>query len=395
MVQAALTTFVLFSPERQATPLKIATAFAILLLPYSIFGPFIGVLIDRWPRQRILLFASLARSLSVLLIWLVVSSGNDGALLGVAVLVSLGIGRFIQATLSASLPHVARDSELVTANAFAPTAGTIASAIGGLGGVGNAQLIGTSVTYATLALATSLQLMAAWTASQMDRADLGPDSIVRGLKEQLFAVARELTDGWRQLASHRSASRALAVVVLHRSAFGMVTVTAIMLMRKAMNPVSETGSALGELAITVGGAAVGAFIGAALAPVLASRWGIPRLTAAALVVGGFGTAGFLALVITIPKSSAAIALMVLAGCFIGWVGQTVKVCADSIVQLAIADDHRGRVFAIYDMAVNVGLVSGILLAALCLPSDGRTLLAPAYALAILLSALLLLSPPRK
>ena len=393
MVQAALTSFVLFSPERQATPLKIAIAFGILLLPYSVFGPFIGVLIDKWPRQRILVWASAARAVSVLLIVMVVLTGDDGWLLGVAVLFSLGIGRFMQATLSAALPHVARDRELVTANAIAPTAGTLSSAFGGMMGVAIAQIAGDSGTYASLSAAAAIQLLAISIAGLLKRDSLGPDHPIADLWAEFNRVLHELTEGWRQLIRRRDAGLALLVVVFHRSAFGMVSVTAIILTRHALNDSSETGNAIVELALTVGGAGLGAFIGALMAPSLAARWGINRLSRFALVVGAIGGGVALPTVISWPLAATAMPAMVGAGAFYGWVGQTVKVCGDYVLQTAIADEHRGRVFAIYDMAVNVGLFSGILLAALWLPDDGRGLFSPVYATAVLFAALLLLRRP--
>jgi hypothetical protein len=42
MFQAALGGAVLFNPERQADPLAVATGLAVLLLPYSLIGPFAG-----------------------------------------------------------------------------------------------------------------------------------------------------------------------------------------------------------------------------------------------------------------------------------------------------------------------------------------------------------------
>lgn len=394
MVQAALTSFVLFSPERQATPLKIAAAFGILLLPYSVFGPFIGILIDRWPRQQLLFWVSLIRSLSVFLIIAVVRTGNDGWLLGLAVLVSLGIGRFLGATQSACLPHVVQDRELVTGNAFAPTAGTIASAVGGLMGVTISQVAGDSGTTVALLVAALMQVWAASVATRIGRRELGPDRPTLGWLEQVQKVARELFEGWRQLGRKPRALRAMLVVVFHRSAFGMVTVTAIVMMRHSLNSFTDTDSALVELAITVGGAAIGALIGAALAPPLASRLGISRLSRRALVIGAAGTALFLTLVIVGPKSLVAVPSLVLAGAFIGWVGQTVKVCGDTVMQESIEDAHLGRVFAIYDMAVNVGLFSGILLAAVWLPVDGRSLIAVGWLSFALLSALLLIREER-
>lgn len=49
--QAALIGGVLFNPERHADPLAAALGFAVLLVPYSVIGPFAGALLDRWDRR--------------------------------------------------------------------------------------------------------------------------------------------------------------------------------------------------------------------------------------------------------------------------------------------------------------------------------------------------------
>ncbi|HVC73461.1 MAG TPA: hypothetical protein VNC85_06785, partial [Mycobacteriales bacterium] len=63
--QASLAGVVLFSPESAGDPAEIASAFAVLLLPYSLIGPFAGVLLDRWRRQRVLLWSNVLRCLLV------------------------------------------------------------------------------------------------------------------------------------------------------------------------------------------------------------------------------------------------------------------------------------------------------------------------------------------
>src|SRR5699024_7425448 len=60
--QAGMGALVLFSPERATTPGEIALGFAVLLLPYSVLGPFAGALLDRWDRRRVLTGANLARA---------------------------------------------------------------------------------------------------------------------------------------------------------------------------------------------------------------------------------------------------------------------------------------------------------------------------------------------
>ena len=69
-------------------------------------------------------------------------AGNDGPWLGLSVLIVLGIGRFVLAGLSASLPHVVAGRDLVTANALTPTSGTIMAAVGGLAGVALRSALG-------------------------------------------------------------------------------------------------------------------------------------------------------------------------------------------------------------------------------------------------------------
>ena len=142
LLQAALATFVLFSPERQPDAVKVAAAFAILLLPYSIIGPFAGVFLDRWRRRDVLVRANLVKALATLPIIALVFLGNDGLLLGMSVLIVLGVGRFVLAGLSASLPHVVSGRDLITANALTPTSGTIAAAVGAVAGVALRTLVG-------------------------------------------------------------------------------------------------------------------------------------------------------------------------------------------------------------------------------------------------------------
>ncbi len=58
----ALAAYVVFSPERQTSAAAIASAMAVLLLPYSAIGPFAGVLLDRWRRRQVFLYGNLLRA---------------------------------------------------------------------------------------------------------------------------------------------------------------------------------------------------------------------------------------------------------------------------------------------------------------------------------------------
>src|SRR5947199_2250090 len=60
--QASLASAVFFNPDHQTDPKQAAAGFVVLLLPYSLVGPFAGVFLDRWRRQRVLVIGNVVRS---------------------------------------------------------------------------------------------------------------------------------------------------------------------------------------------------------------------------------------------------------------------------------------------------------------------------------------------
>lgn len=145
--QSALASFVLFSPERQPDAKSAAAAFAVVLLPYSLIGPLVGTILDRFSRQRIILFANLFRALTLIFIAGLVRSGATGVELTIFVLLAFGVNRLILAGLSAGLPLLLDTTgpegrtTLVSVNATAVTGGTVFVVIGGGIGIGIRNLL--------------------------------------------------------------------------------------------------------------------------------------------------------------------------------------------------------------------------------------------------------------
>jgi MFS family permease len=367
LLQAALATFVLFSPERQPDAIRVAAAFAILLLPYSLIGPFAGVLLDRWRRRNVLVRANLIKAAFTVPVVALVAAGDDGLWLGLSVLVVLGIGRFVLAGLSASLPHVVSGRDLITANALTPTSGTIAAAVGGVVGIGLRGLVGADDRGSMIVLACAgvSYVIAALIAVPIAVNRLGPEGdkpadTVRGIVIGLVA-------GARQLRVHAPAGRAIAVVGVHRLAFGVLTAGGLLLVRLTFHPMAEANEALGQFAFLTAAAAVGALVGAVVTPGASRRWGEVRWSVAALLQAGIVGCLLVALGALLPSFS----VLLLGALSIGFAGQSVKVCSDTLVQRHIPDDMLGRVFSLFDMIVNVCLVGGIVLMALISPTSGQ------------------------
>ncbi|MFF4980532.1 MFS transporter [Streptomyces sp. NPDC001046] len=363
--QVALAAYVVFSPEKQTSAAAIASAMAVLLLPYSLVGPFAGVLLDRWRRRQVLLFGSLLRAVLAMATALLMLSPAPDWLFYVSALCVTAVNRFVLSGLSAALPRVVDADRLVIANSLSPTAGTLAATAGG--GIAFVVRLATVDSDAVVVLvAAGLYLCAAVASLSMARGLLGPD---RGEEPQrirtaLSGTARELAAGVRHLAApgRREAAWALAAMSLMRFCYGALLVMLLMLCRYTLTSTTDDGLALLGLALGVSGA--GFFAAAVLTPWTAGRLGPGRW-----IVVCAGTAALLEPALGLPFATAPL----LAAAFVlGLTTQGAKIATDTIVQSSVEDGFRGRIFSVYDVLYNVFFVGAAAVAALMLPPDGRS-----------------------
>src|SRR4051812_23145652 len=230
--QVGLASLVFFSPDRATTPEAVAIAAVVTVLPYTLIGPFAGVLLDVWPRRQVLLFANALRAVMVLGVSALVLAGAVGAPLYLAALACLSVNRFFLAGLGASLPHVVPRHELVMANAVSPTCGTVAAlAGGGLAYLLRAQLpTGDPGDAVLLVAASAVYLVSALLALRMAADLLGPD---HGERTAIGWAA--VVEGARHVRERRPARDALAVIGVHRFAYGLTTIATILLCRNHFN----------------------------------------------------------------------------------------------------------------------------------------------------------------
>lgn len=363
--QASLAGDVLFNPERQAHATDVALGFAVLLLPYSVIGPFAGVLLDRWWRQRVLMTTNLMRAFVVLGIAAEIIGGVHGEPLYASGLVVLSLSRFFLAGLSASLPHVVEPAELVTANAFSTTLGAIATtAGGGVALIVNVISVDKQTGYAVMAgLAALPYLVSAVAARGFATGALGPDDVERANRETVAEIARGLVAGARHLHSRRPAFLAMAAIGVHRLCYGLFAVSSVLLFRNYYSPDGVFRTGLPGLGTLLALTAVGSVAAALITPAAARRLGYPTWIAALLTASGLLQVGLL-LPYRLPLHMA-------AGLGLGFAAQGIKICVDTVLQRGVEDDFRGRVFALYDTVFNIALVAAAALTAMALPDNGH------------------------
>jgi MFS family permease len=391
LFQSALASFVLFSPERQADALSAAIAFAVVLLPYSLVGPFVGTILDRVSRQRALLFANAARGINLLVVAWLVYSGQTGVELTVFVLIAFGINRLILAGLSAGLPLVIESKSLISANALAVTGGSVLVVLGGGLGVAIRNLfdslaVADHADAMLVLIASGGYLTASLMALRLGRKEIGPlphEVKEASIKEGLI----EMREGFAFLRTHQDAIRGILATAVQRGGITALTLTALLLQRNTFNSPDNPEDGLRGFGIVLAIAGIGITIGALTAPYGVARFGRHRWIKWSMLLSAFGP-----LILVVSQTEIALAL---TGFFVALCGQNVKVTNDALVQSKIDDYYRGRVFAVYDVLVNGAIVSGGLIAALLLPTSGVTPWVPALVSVIYLLVALRLLRPKK
>jgi MFS family permease len=383
IVTAGVGTYVFFNATTFPSPAAGAAAFAVLYLPYSLIGPFAGVLIDRWSRRQILVRSALLRSVFVALTAAAMALGNRGALLYVAVLLVLAVNRFFLSSLSVALPHVVAGDQLVVANSISPTIGGISATIGGVVALGLNVATGNTERGAavTLLAGGACYVTASLIAATMARDRLGParpgrqpdgQPPRRTISREFASVAAGLADGVRYVIQRPGPAAALGATGGFSLVFGPLFLMSVLLYRNYFYR-SSVSVAEGHFGLLVGLAGVGYACAALLTPPATRRLAKPAWITLLLIASAVVT-------LTLGETFLQVAYLAIGFCLY-LTRQGVAICAVTVLQEQVDDAYRGRVFAFYDMMFNAAYVAGAALSVAIMPADGHSPLLIALAAA--------------
>lgn len=391
--QAALGGVVLFSPEAATTPAAIAGGFAVMLLPYSIVGPFAAAALDRWDRRIVVAVAALVRTLAIVATIVLVAAGAVRSGAGLALLfglslVAIGLGRLINTGMTAAMPKVVPDRILAATNSALVTVGSVITAVGAVAAFAVLAVLGAgnaAVSW-TLVPAVISGLVGVWAVLALPRRHLGPDddelahhpdsALTRGA---FRTFTGGLAEGGRAARSTALVWVSLTGVTLGRAAFGITTMLAILLLRDvepgspdSISPANITAATSGPVIAGMGGfgllsAAVAAGMGIAA---VVAPWAMARTRRILVVVVGAAVAAIAQLVVGPTLDPTALVVGAVA---IGLGSQVVKLVADNAMQTDVPDVRRGGVFALQDALFNSAFVVGMVVVLPWVPADGRSI----------------------
>ena len=366
MFQVGLATLFFFAPERMTTAADVAAAFAVLLLPFTVVGPWAGVLLDRWRRRQVLLVGNAVRVVLTIAIAALLVGVGVGPAVYVVTLVTLSINRFLLSALSAGLPRVVPRDQLLMANSITPTLGAVAAGAGAaLGFVGGLVAPdGPAHDAVVLGGAALLFASASVLTLRLHRDQLGPDARddVGALWQKVREVGRGLGEGARHLVARRTPALALGVMAVHRFIYGVTFIASILISRNLLSDPADAAAGLATFGQVLAVSALGFALAVVLTPLAHERM---SETTWIVVCLGIGAASQLVLTATVTRPA-----VLIAAALLGLAAQGAKIAVDTLVQRDTDDAYRGRAFALYDVLYNAAFVGAAALAAAVLPDDG-------------------------
>jgi 1-acyl-sn-glycerol-3-phosphate acyltransferase len=343
--------------EEPGTPQSAQLTIA-MLSPFVILGPFAGVLADRLPRRKVMIFADLARAAVIAGVRTVFLGFHQTLtvpqmmilLFGSEFLMSIFASLFSPAK-SALMPNLVHPDQLLRANSLTAAAGTISSLIGfAVGGaligmqVGDSKVLGMTAPSPTLAMyAGAITFILSALCLVMMRI---PPAAARGIKVEgasIGHVFKELADGFRYIFQHKRTMQIVGLMLLFWSCGTVVMNGLTGIVTKYYDlPLPWLGYFLALLG-------VGMILGAASCSL--ARRGIPKeigIAWAMLLVGVF-----LGLFSVVTNPWVGLVCLMLGSFF----GAVLLVSLDTLLQRIVPNFVRGRVMGVKDLVATAGLVS--------------------------------------
>ena len=359
-----------FDPEGASSTREALLIVLLTFLPYTLFSPFVGVLIDRWNRRRLLIGANAFRAAVLALILVIGLSRIGDPALYVSFLLILAGTRLLLAIKGAGLPAVLGEENLIQGNSISQAG----SAIFQLFGAGVALYASKTIDTPVI-LVAGVVVYAVATLSAFGTGRLGYTTTSTPFREELGRLFGDIAEGVREVAQKAAAALALTSFLVIRS---LLTFTVLATAFISRGLIASEGTTT-----TVAGAAgaLGAVIGFLAASAVRRRVAPVTIVTTALFLGGAGMLAFGGIINLLGISLMAFAVGI--SFFLGKVG------VDTMMQEALSDSFRGRGFSLQDIAYNFSWIVPALVLFLFLSQDvARVLMISAGAVFLLLAVLL-------
>jgi MFS family permease len=325
----------------------------LLYIPYTLISPFIGVFIDRFARRRVMWWACWIVAAIVAAVAVVVmiplgsetSEGKVAATAGliIALIAAQAVARVALAVKSAALPDVSSGKDLLQGNGLSQAGGAVAQIAGVVVGLAFGAII---ASWVGVIAGAGILVICAIVAMQMQNVEATVHETT--FAQEAGQIVRNIVAGIKEVAGRAPAAIGLISFQMMRYQFWGFGLFVFALYAK--NLVQGGIDKAGTLSLVLSG--LGGLLGGAIGLVVAQKLK-DRIAPIRLLLFSMFLMGSSALVFGAMVSKLGFALMLFFGFFSFFLG---KISSDTITQQAMPDDFRGRAFALYDIAYNLGFI---------------------------------------
>jgi MFS family permease len=370
--------------------LATGTMFMVETLPRLFLGSVAGVFVDRLNRRWTMIVSDTLRA-GLLLLLLLVRTGEHIWIIYLIALMQTLIAQFFNPAYYATIPKILGEKDLITANsldtlidAVTRLAGaTAGGALFGFLGIVGVALVD-SFSFLVSAVTIFLMVIPPVTAA-LSSASASTEALTQGIKQAVMRFWHQWREGLGLVVRNRSLMVLFSSTGLLMLAQGMISAIFVIFVSLILH---GDATLFGWLVIAQG---LGSLVGTFLASRLSNR-----LQPTQFILVGISVLGPLFfLLVDIPVTPLVFACRVLGGIFV----VLFSIGSRTLIQQAVADEFRGRIFGFYGATYN-----GLMLIGLALSSSLGDWLgivpllntaAVIFCIAGLLTWLLLRSKPQK
>jgi MFS family permease len=316
------------------------------MLPRVLLGSIAGVFVDRWDRRWTMIVSDLIRA-GVLLLLLLVHTRNLLWLIYVVAVIQSSVSQFFMPAVSAIIPSLVGEQELVAANSLnsfndavtrfiGPPLGGILLAAFGLTGV----VIGDSASFLFSALTILLISVSA-------RVTQG-EATTMPVMTKVVLIWSEWLDGLRLVTKNKIITGIFLSSAIFMLGQGFMNVLLVIFVKEVMH---RDAIVYGWLITSQG---VGSLLGALLVGYVSKVVRPVYLLGPPYLLAGIAVL----ILVNYPILGLAIALIAIVGVFI--VG--LFVVEQTLLQQSVADNYRGRIFGTFNTSIAFMMLIGMALA---------------------------------
>jgi MFS family permease len=334
--------------------LATSTMFIAEMIPSLLLGSVAGVFVDRWNRKRIMVITNLLLALGLLPLLLVHSTAWLWVVYVVAFVESI-LTQFFTPAESALLPLLVSEEHLGPANSLNSLNKNIARLVGPpLGGI-VAGLLGlpgiTLIDAATFLIAGGMiALIVVKSGHTQEESEIVSTAADR--QHPIVTVWREWLEGLRLVKRERLVSIMFVLFAVTSLGEGVFGVLFVVFVYKILH-----GGAL-QLGWLMGAQAVGGLVGSVLVGYVFKFLSPSRLIGISAVL--FGLIDLV--IFNYPAFFPGFALALILFVLVGIPGVGTMTSSYTLLQMAVADEYRGRIFGAIGTTGALFMLSGTILA---------------------------------